>query len=107
MDEISNEIIEDCQDVYGLLAKESGLLSSEIGKCLRMLNLNPSEQDVKTFLLNLELSSSEAIEFEDFLKIYKICREKCIINEEEVKAQISKLDKNLDGTILSQISRIC
>lgn len=102
MEDIPIEIFEDCQDVYALLAKDSGLHISEVGKCLRMLNLNPSEQDVKSFIHSLELNDRESIEFEEFIKIFKACKEKCYINEEEVKGQILKLDKEENGTILSE-----
>ena len=102
MEELPSNIIEDLQDVYALIGKDSGLHISEVGKCLRMLNLNPSEQDVKNLLVNLDISDKDSVDFEEFIKLYKSCKEKCKINEEEVRNQLYKLDKNEDGRINSQ-----
>lgn len=99
MDELPSDIIEDCQDIYSLFAKEPGLKVSEVGKCLRMLNLNPSEQDLKNFKKMPEFSNKDLIDFEDFVRLYKICKENCVINEEEVRMQIAKLEKDQQGKI--------
>ena len=102
MEGLPLEIIEDCQDVYALLSKDSGLYATELGKSLRMLNLNPSEQDVKNLLSAFEIQDDKVIEFEEFLKIYKNCKEKCVVNLEEVRNQLSKLDKLDNGFVNTQ-----
>jgi Ca2+-binding EF-hand superfamily protein len=102
MDSLPEDVIEDCQDVYALLGVEEGLHIKELGKALRMVNLNPSEQDIKNLTESLDLGARDLIDFEEFIKVYKNCKEKSVINVEEVKSQINKLDKHEDGNINTQ-----
>lgn len=99
MEELPSDMIEDCQDVYALLAKDTGLKIGEVGKCLRMLNLNPSESDVKELINSSNLSDKTYIDFEEFVKLFKGCKEKCKIDEDEVKALLKKLDKDDTGIV--------
>jgi Ca2+-binding EF-hand superfamily protein len=93
--DLSEETLEDIQDIYALLAKENGLQIENLGKALRMLDQSPSESDIKDFQSKF---SSETIDFEDFLSIFKACQSSSV-DLEEVKSQLDKLEKDSSGQV--------
>lgn len=98
MADLTEDQIEDLQDIYALLSKENGLSVDDLGKALRMLDQTPSESEVKNFINNLDENSSTII-YEDFVSIYKTCLDSCRIDFTEVKSQLDKLERNEKGLV--------
>lgn len=94
--ELTEETIEDIQDIYALLSKENGLSSEDLGKALRMLDLTPSESEIKDYQSKL---NSDIVDYEEFLAIYKSCKTSPEIDIDEVKSQLDKLEKTEAGKV--------
>lgn len=98
MGDLTEDQIEDLQDVYALLSKENGLAVEDLGKALRMLDQTPSESEVKNFINTLD-QEVNTVDYEDFVSIFKTCSESCRIDFTEVKSQLDKLEKNEEGFV--------
>ena len=94
--ELTEETIEDIQDIYALLSKENGLSSDDLGKALRMLDLTPSESEIKDHQSKL---NSDIVDYEEFLNIYKSCKSSPEIDIDEVRSQLDKLEKTDSGKV--------
>ncbi|CAG9322153.1 unnamed protein product [Blepharisma stoltei] len=101
MSVLNTEEREDCQDIFKLLDynKNQVIESSELGKGLRGLGLNPTEAEVRKLLTEFDKDHNNTLSEEEFRGIYKRCLSSTSVTEDEIRAQFRKLDKNGDGTL--------
>ena len=101
MSQLDEDKIKECKLIFDMFDedKDEQIKINLLGDCLRICGADPSQQELKMIIKNLEDNKREYIDFETFLKLL----EKLLLkqdSEEDLINEFMKIDKVGDGTIL-------
>lgn len=99
--ELTEEQIEDFKEAFSLFDKNGdGYISSkELGIVMRSLGQNPSEQELKDMINEVDADGNGSIDFEEFIHMMARNMKNPVDEEVELRESFKVFDKNGDGYI--------
>jgi len=92
---------EEIKDVFNVLDKEKtgGLDAKEVGRGLRALGLNPTDEELQKFLRESVFNTQDKMEFQEFFRVVQRCKAESITNKEDVRKFFKNFDASNQGTV--------
>lgn len=97
---LSEEKIEECRRIFMKfdLNSDGTISNPELGEALKLLNLNPNEEELKQILKDFDKDKSGVLEFPEFLQIVAFNINESN-TEEELLEGLKLIDRDQDGII--------
>lgn len=90
---------EDAKDIFDILDRErsGGIDIKELGRGLRALGLNPTEDEVQNLIREAQQNSAGKMTLEEFQRLANKCRTTSVTNVDDVRKFFESFDTNKDG----------
>ncbi|KAH6659617.1 hypothetical protein BKA67DRAFT_652842 [Truncatella angustata] len=100
---MSREQIEQYKAAFDLFDKDStgDITAEELGAVMKSLGLNPSEQELRDMVDEVDVDKNGSIDFDEFLKMMSMKVESTDV-EKELKEAFKVFDRDNSGTISAE-----
>jgi len=100
MDQLSEEQVAEYKEAFSLFDKDGDgqITTKELGIVMRSLKLNPTEEELRELIQEVDSGGNGSIDFQEFLAMMSR-KSKDTASEEEIRAAFRILDKEGQGFV--------
>ncbi|KAK7613018.1 hypothetical protein IWX49DRAFT_51713 [Phyllosticta citricarpa] len=106
--EMSQQQLDDFRAAFSVFDKNSDgvITAEELGEVMRSLGQEPTEEELRDIVNELDVDTSGSIDFEEFLKMMA-AKSKSMDSEQELRQAFAVFDRDGTGTIdASELSHV-